>query len=765
MEPVVEEWHICFQSVTLFSRRRSARGLNDVGAYSHSSGSEYVSTNETEQIPAVVGHTEEAGCRRSRRLKRKFRDDNEEESSASEEEVPVARRSTRRRTSNQQKYLEYGTDSEMEEVEEQRRIQKSGQPEKDDTEYELSEAEEDYEEAVAPRIRMVLQDDDEDEGEEDETEDEELEDEALQEEFRRNVVDDDSEEEILNHHLSEEEEEEEEEMEALPETDEDSDGAETKADSDDSQIVRKRKRKRSADQDEDEDEESHKPRGGKDMRNIIAGLKEEENANSNRTGKEKHVEDESKLSNIVVEKKSKIASLMDEAGQGDGQTSNDLTRTDMSDSENIDTKQNIPILDTLSSKHNGLKLDSKNDFPHVDIKAKQRDSAIEQKDTLLPLFATDESAELKKLGGRNAATELSNRDTSLQPGHRQIDLPSTALRYGNIPNPPVPEREKMPSRLENTVSMKADVGNTSGSIEASGQQQRLDPYKQVYNPTASKLQRKDAPPPLVGGHATLAPEKLAPANLDIKIEKSERKASSTHLASHGNQGLPVAPMGRAPGYLCGTPQSERSLSQRPDFIPLPQQASMQDIFRPRPMPPDFKQQFEYYPSPQNLGQFPPMLNQYPMPATQPGFYGSAHEAYHPHMQPMHRAAPPMYPGHPRLPRSSIWRPQEERDKPWNYHYPATLPERQGTKEPLDRPPRGYSANIAVPGAEFSNSEFGMPLASATTTKPAKKPGTTPWPSEGKTSSRRPSTSESYAAFQNMVIGQTGDSQRKKAKRQ
>ena len=204
-------------------------------------------------------------------------------------------------------------------------------------------------------------------------------------------------------------------------------------------------------------------------------------------------------------------------------------------------------------------------------------------------------------------------------------------------------------------------------------------------------------------------------------------------------------------------------SMQPDMRPHSQQS---DLVRPQLYPTDFKRPFDPYsasntPSP----TYQPSGNQYPMRHPYQSIY-EPRQFYSPNMQYYPMKAPPGYPGYQHTDGKSLWRPQEPTSVQWNYpQYSGMQPygdtKVRSTVPPLHRP------YLDMPNPMFSR-ESGMLTSNAQAARPQKRS----LPASEKTRrrtdvsshTRRPTATESYAAFQNMVISPANESNRKKPKR-
>ncbi|XP_065055748.1 remodeling and spacing factor 1-like [Rhopilema esculentum] len=253
------------------SSSRRTRKLNDLDDDSIGSGSSEYENSPSENEREGKEHEDlvSRGCRRSRRLKRKYGEDEKSESSESEDDTFV-RRSTRRRRPTAKTYMEYESDDTPEEV-----LMKKSKIIEDNDEYVVSQSDEDPEDILRIRKRRTIISDDEDDDQETIEEDVEtdFEDEELCADMEKNVVSDDSEEEAIPSLSEEEEPEENDSGETTTDDDEDDERYEEESNG-------SGKRKRSA------KDAQEKKRGGKDMRTIMKSIREEEVCSSKKISKE-----------------------------------------------------------------------------------------------------------------------------------------------------------------------------------------------------------------------------------------------------------------------------------------------------------------------------------------------------------------------------------------------------------------------------------------------------------------------------------------------
>ena len=295
---------------------RRTRKLNDLDDDSIGSGSSEYENSPSENEREGKEHEDlvSRGCRRSRRLKRKYGDDEKSESSESEDDTFV-RRSTRRRRPTSKTYMEYESDDTPEEV-----LMKKSKIIEDNDEYVVSQSDEDPEDILRIRKRRTIISDDEDDDQETIEEDVEtdFEDEELCADMEKNVVSDDSEVDAIQS-LSEEEEPEE------------NDSGETTTDDEryEEESNGSGKRKRSA------KDAQEKKRGGKDMRTIMKSIREEEVCSSKKLSKEEEVEKEPSIKEAEVKSEKETISsatfACKESAQGEKHTGSALIKEDTSD--------------------------------------------------------------------------------------------------------------------------------------------------------------------------------------------------------------------------------------------------------------------------------------------------------------------------------------------------------------------------------------------------------------------------------------------------
>ncbi len=705
--------------------KRRLTNLDDLS--SNSSGSEYEdkhsgNENETRRTLTKVDDFLERGCRRSRRLKKRFKNEDDEDSS-SESEDGFVRRSTRRRCSAQKKYMDYGTDSD---VEVSADVKKNVSNKEDDEEYEVSELDDDYEEEVKVRRRFVpeddhLDDDDDDDIEEEET-DEEFENEELHEDFKKNVIDDVSEEDADDN---------EEETDEDPET-------KFSYDSDDSEVCRKKKRKKMVEEEDSEDEKVVKKRGGKDMKNIIKSLKEEENKKgSKNANKEPEAVDSQKGSDVF---KSTGSHADDESKGSD--VDREPNESDTNDG-NKGSDVNVVVEETGEDEKNA------NDMTgaHKD----NIDEAVEGSDVKEESRGSDVSETFSgSYGDKEALMDKEGEEPNVEKATISRTKLSVAVKQE--------ETDLKQENSETELNKKLAESEETDSKELLSKNELILSKKEILQ----EPERKETPSPLLNEFENAGLEKFGEESFIDSFNKSKPSQYSSNFQN--NDPTLLLKDARSPIYPHITHQLANSLPRRPDALPIPQQSHIPDIYRPKAVVGDFKQPYDYYPPQQHINAYSPMHSPYPMHSPQQAFFSDRQDHYPSHMQSMLKGAPPMYRGQQSLPGAGIWRPQETDDMGWGIpqHHAGYSP--RTAKQPL---PQGYPY-IHNPDTNYQRSDYtkdyGMPAMASPSTKPSKKSTGALWPGEGKTASQRPSATESYAAFQSMVIGSPSDGQRKRSKK-
>eukprot|EP00794_Sanderia_malayensis_P010905 gene10905-12064_t len=729
--------------------RHSKRGLNNLDdTFSDSDESDYESANQNESRRSLTSRVDdflERGCRRSRRLKTRMTGGNhgQEGGSSDSDDGGFVRRSSRRTASSQWKYVDYGTDSEDEDanedvVKEEGKKKKIGEEDDfDDEEYEVSENDEEYEEQYKVRRRYIVDDDEEDDLEEEETDDE-FENEELHEDFKKNVVDDESD--------AVEEESSEGEDEGEEETD-DEKVVKMSEDSDDSDMCRRKKKKRrlqeddeSDEDDDDDDDEFGKKGSGKDMRNIIKSLTEDEKTTSKNLPRNSVAEIGSNIGKIDEKMElDERNERSDACGFVKGEATSDDKACGKSEEED-DVRQ------LRERKSNGYLF--KKDLD----KSTKEDELDNGKHGDEVAGGVQDNIELKV----NVVDKKQISDTD-----KEVDKLNRRDGNGNIVQRKVDEKagEMSGSRL------KEDVANEEMSLMDDGEEIAVG-------------NRKETPSPLFGEFENAELEKMGresfmPSlnslkqtspqfqNVDRTMNKNQAPSQFYQHEQHhpGNNGSSAMP-------------------RRPDLLPIsPQQGPMTDMYRPKPvMVGDYKQPYGYY-SPQHQPQMPaaysPMYNPFQVHSPQQphphGFYGGAvRQNYYPQMQSMVKASPPAYPGS--SPSSSIWRPQEDNIgySQNTMGFPEHLPGFSPRTNKQQNIPHSYPY-IAHPDMNLARQDYpkdyGMSVIGSPASKSGKRSSVSSWPADEKVAPHMPSTTGSYAAFQSMVIGSaTNEKQRKRPKK-
>ena len=658
------------------------------------------------------------GCRRSRRLKRKQGHEEQSESSSSDEENFV-RRSTRRRISTQKTYMEYESDDTPEEL-----ITNSKRKKDDENdEYVASGSDEDAEEFLPVRSRRVIitddDDDDDDIIDDDEIETDLEEDEALREEYEKDVVSDETEDEEEQPELTDEEEIDDADSTSEDDDyDDETDGGPAK--------VKKRKRRG--------EEGGVRRKGDKDMRTIIESMKEEKSRSSLKKTQLKvkptltAAESTPIREGVDTEEGKQIVhtdKFFEEANQtcqqGEGKKAEGTVRED----EEITPMISNPEFEDSGKSGDCKKLDeTKTSFgtvPKYDAQSKNDAQVANDLKKLRDARRMDKTKPTEEHGGVLTAIK---KEESINASLGNTDAASILGRSETN------KRRKTPSPLsggaEDTEIVKRDQGKTVAPLGSEN---------------AGSYWRKDIP------------------NLKSEISHVTDPLKNTmDLSSSRSQSMRYRypqPVQHRPPEM----HQQMHLDMRPH-------SKQSDLVRPQLYPTDFKRPFDPYaasntPSP----TYQPSGSQYPMRPPYQNIY-EPRQFYSPNMQYYPMKAPPGYPGYQHSDGKSLWRPQEPTSMQWNYpQYSGMQP--YGDTKVRSTVPSLHRPYLDVPNAMFSR-ESGAISSSAQPARPQKRslPGsekprrTTDVPSHA----RRPTATESYAAFQSMVISPANESDRKKPKR-
>ena len=587
-------------------------------------------------------------------------------------------------------------------------------------EYVASGSDEDAEEFLPVRSRRVIitDDDDDDIIDDDEIETDLEDDEALREEYEKDVVSDETEDEEEQPELTDEEE-----IDDADSTSEDDD-----YDDADDEPAKAKKRKRSI------EESGVRRKGDKDMRTIIKSMKEEKNGSSLKKTQPKvkptltAAESTPIQAGVGAEKVKQIVhadNFVEDANQtcqqGEGKNAERTVGEDkeisplISNTEFEDSgkPRDCEKLDETKTAFGTVPEDdarSKNDAQVANDLKKLRDSRMMDKTKPTEEHGGVLTA-IKKKESINAS--LGNTDAASSLGRNEIN------RRRKTPSP-------LSAEVEDTEIVKKGQGKTVAPLDSED---------------AGSFRRKDIP--------------------NLKSEMShvtDPLKNTMDLSSNRSHSMRY----RYPQPVHHRPP-EMHQQMHPDMRPYSQQS---DLVRPQIYPTDFKRPFDPYaasntPSP----TYPPRGNQYPMRPPYQNIY-EPRQFYSPNMQYYPMKAPPGYPGYQHSDGKSLWRPQEPTSMQWNYpQYSGMQP--YGDTKVRSTVPSLHRPYLDMPNPMFSR-ESGALSPSAQPVRPQKRslPGseksrrTTDVPSHA----RRPTATESYAAFQNMVISPANESDRKKPKR-
>ncbi len=675
--------------------------------------------------------------------------------------------------------MEYITDSDTEAT----GVDK-GKGAKDDEEYEMSEVDDDYEDELRIRTRSVL--DDEDVEDDIEETDEEFENEALQEDFRMTVVDDyDSEEDNLS----------EDEPEYMDETDDDSrqsKGDNSDADSEDSGVYRRKKRKRHSGVEEDSDgEKKVKKRGGKDMDNIIKCLEEEKRASKETREVSKRGAQESEEVSPNSEIELHRANVEPEKSEMVSQRSK--TESKESEASSKETETLSKELDEYNVLSNGLNvacLDSEaNKAPRREI-----NTAEEKKPNLESDNAINELKE--------QPTDLKSEQNITEDRERKSDADFSIS---------VLVSKKLTSDGE--VEIKQDFPTQEHSSDLL-EQETLSPKRDSMSPEMGVFPNKEKSSMLRNQKVSSSPviDDLINTELTKRGEELSVNAVNTLKQTATSSPQKTDPSSflkttEGPQYPHDPFRAGNPLLPRPDMIPISQIDRMSELYRARPIP----SEFDYYATQQHPGPFPRMQNPYAIHSPQ-AYFGGRSEHFPTHVQhmarsnkpvnsmargasptqpmvmagqpmsrgnqpvkPMARGASPSLsvatrglppyqgqhgiPGYGSLPGQAIWRPQEAGSPGW-----GSSPQLSSFPARTKMSTSGYPS-YRGPDINLKSSGYGAPPVVGSTAADGVKSTTTPWKTGERNAPHRPSTSESYAAFQSMVITPSGEGEQKKSKKQ
>ena len=695
------------------------RGLNnlDIGSTGSESSDYECSESENEKEAKRLSRTkgsEAAGCRRSRRLKRKYADDGDQESSESEEDYFV-RRSTRRRKSSRKTYIDYESDDTPEEV----ILKKAAKNVDDSDEYVASGSEEDPEDILLPRrSRRMLIDEGADEDTPDCGDDEETDiDEDLCEDMERNVVSDETEEDEEELILSPSDENcddsDAKNVDML--TDDDVDDDNDDGDSDSSQMHKNRKKRCNI------AEKQGSKRSGKDIRNIMKSMREEKEKNIVRAdGEQSKVNDggdsrsgkEDKVSETREEK------IVDEAEKG-------LAKEEFreEEQENVAEKSSdkkVLASNSLESSVNKMEEDSN-----------QCDDSKKEEKTV----KSDSSEEMdKKLLNTNMEV---NEHVGEKLKKDSKDTQAKDLSELNLNRTDINKSLRSMKHSEHMYQHKEQARN-SDVRESTRKEAAVMPvndrnYQELYDRRTGVVPRTSA----MAGTFSFS---------------QNFRPSSTQLSSEET----IALSSFSPTLKFARPQTQFCSQDAPPVSHLQHQ---KEVLRPRPFPPEqVRRPYDSFPQGGNASYSSPH-NHYHIPRPGLGSLIEQQSLLPPGMHGFPRIAPPQYPGYSLSEQQPAWRPQRY-PLPMQWSYPPyhNMPHQGEARQQIAHMHRPYLELLnpadSLPGSSLRSQ-------SALHTQDTSKRSRTVAPTFDAVKS---SPSQSYAAFRNMVIGPTEEGSSKKVKR-
>ena len=698
----INHYYDCLRSSRQRTHRRRLNNLDSDSADSESSEYEDSdSGNDREKKRSDrTKNLEATGCRRSRRLKRKYGDEKESESSESEEENFV-RRSSRRQKSSRKTYVDYESDDTPEEV-----ILKKKARRVDDSDEYVASGSEDPEDILLPRrSRRIISDEDDEEDTPDFDDDETDVDEVLCEDMEKNVVSDETEDEEL----------------ILSPSDEDDDHAgrgyvdSSTDDEDDVEDVGNGKKRKCM------KEKQTSKRGGKDIRNIIKSMREEvkksvkteeENCkisarDDSGIDKEDKLPDIEKEAVLSVPEKGMEESPIKENGDNIDQESKDKKQMELNAVETgIKKEETETIANVNSIREDNDCEENSTEFSVVDLKISAQDS--------------ERSIEDKQIGQFDGEKEssLSGMDVSNALPSTKHDAPAqqTKDQTGSV-------------RVREYKESVGHIGSSSVGIPS--RDQHLEESYEKRASFVSKASPMSKPLPTFQQNAGSSPVQYSPE-------------ATIALGSFN----PILKYAR--------PQ--------PPFHPQEASSAMQiqhqsEVLRPRPYPADsIRRPYESYQQGTNAN-YPSAHNPYHVP--RPMYENLlGHQALFP--QRMHgfpRIAPPQYPGFSGSEQQAIWRQRYPTPMQWGYPGYHNMSNQGDISQQVTQMHRPYldiqNANDGIPAGKSQS----HPSSHAQETSRRLKTK-----SSSNSDSRMPSATESYAAFRNMVIGSTEDGSQKRLKR-
>ena len=679
------------------------------------------------------------GCRRSRRLKRKYGDEQESESSESEEDHFV-RRSSRRRKSTQKTYMEYESDDTPEEV----ILKKKPRAIDDSDEYVISGSDEDPEDILIPRRSRRIISDDEDEEETPDCEDDETDvDEELCEDMEKNVVSDDTEEEDVN----------------LTPSDNDDD--------DDDGIGGKNVEYTTDDDDYDEDIRSSKTKnnvkerhgkkgGGKDIRNIMKSMREEKalqhsakkekDTDIGNTSQESESKEEGQSSDVneemvddrLVENPNETGIMEDAANKKDVGIKGATIKVSAVKVEAIKMEAPSPevankIAEESERENVGVN-ETSTEF-EIDVKHKLEADEDIINNEKSNNHSEEKSIDVLVIEGKDSLKEVRDKELSkideTKEGHeRNTDSINIATSLNSMVH------DATSARKEGKVSY-LESKEHDNTIDRKGmltlQLENRD-FRQIYEKRASAL---------IKTHdvaSTLAQFSHNTNALQDPLKASIALTSFSPTAKYPHVQPPFHPQGASP------------------VIPMPHPS---EILRPRPYAADAGRPYESYHRSANAN-YSPVHTSYNVRPTYESFL-EQQTLFQPSMHGFSRMAPPQYPGFPTNEQQSMWQPQRY-PPPMQWGYPPyrnMLPQGEPKHRvaQMHRPyldSHSYEENPSNPILTTKSQN----RSSSQTTETSRRSKT----SSSSSDDRKPTVSESYAAFRNMVIAPSGGNSQKKAKR-
>ena len=614
---------------------------------SESSEYEY-SDSENERQTKISDRTKESdttGCRRSRRLKRKYGDEEESESSESEEDHFV-RRSTRRRKSSRRTYIDYESDDTPEEV----ILKKKAKGIDDSDEYVASGSEVDPEDILLPRrSRKIISDEDDEDTPDCDDDDETDIDEDLCEDMERNVVSDDSEDEDLVLSPSDENDDDIDKKNSDFSTDDD-------GDIEDNRNIKERKHMK---------EKQGNKRGGKDIRNIMKSMREEIEKKSVKKDEEEFEHDAAGDSGIGKEDRRTVVekeTLVGESEKG------------IAIKEEGDGTMEEPRIQISEEPHY-----FKGDVEEKEGESKEIVNRIEVNDNCEQQSTESSNFDMEDSIRENEKTIVDNIAS-----RREDEKESTLSRND------ITKSSTLKSRIEHSNQTKEEASNiktkeSDDSIDCKGNiamTLKDQDYQEMFEKRATFASKAN---PVAKG--------TFPFPQNISSSASHFSPEATIALSSFN---PVMKYTHPqPSFHPQAASSSRHLQHQ------------SDILRPRPYPADsmrrtydpYQQQASAnYPSPQNPYHVPRpfyenFLEQQPLfPSNMHGFP---------------RIAPPQYPGFSTTEQQSAWRPQRyPAQMQWEYPPYRGMSNQGGTSQQAVQMLRPYleahNPTDSIPGTKSLN---------------------------------------------------------------